>query len=74
MGLATASSGKYEQSIEKAKKAIVLDPDDTLAYASLAFSQLHLDQLSDAEVTLQRVGTKARVAVFSRSVGISSHC
>ena len=53
-GFATTGSGKFELSIEAAKKAIALDPDLSLPYASLAFSNLHLGRLADAEAALQR--------------------
>jgi tetratricopeptide (TPR) repeat protein len=53
-GFATTATGRYELSIEAGEKSIAIDPDATLAYGSAAFSQLHLDRLSDAEATLQR--------------------
>ena len=53
-----SGSGKYELSIEEAKKAIALDPDTTPAYANLAFSYLRLDRLADAEATIQRASER----------------
>jgi len=47
-------SGKYEMSIEEARKAIALDPDFVPGYENLAFSYLYLDRLGEAESTLQR--------------------
>ena len=41
-----------------AKKAIALDPDLTLAYVNLAFSNLHLDRLADAEAAIQRASER----------------
>jgi eukaryotic-like serine/threonine-protein kinase len=52
-GFASQGSGKYEQSIEEAKKAIALDPDLTPAYANLASSHFYLDRTEEAEKTLQ---------------------
>ena len=57
-GFATTSPGNFETSIEAAQKAIGLDPDMTHAYASLAFSQLHLGRPGDAEATLQRASAR----------------
>ncbi len=57
-GFATTSPGNFESSIEAAQQAIGLDPDMTLAYASLAFSQLHLGRTGDAEATLQRASAR----------------
>jgi tetratricopeptide (TPR) repeat protein len=53
-GFATTATGRYELSIEAGEKSIAIDPDATLAFGSIAFSQLHLNRLSDAEATLQR--------------------
>ena len=53
-GFATTATGRYELSIDAGEKSIAIDPDSTLAYGSIAFSQLHLDRLSDAEAILQR--------------------
>src|SRR5262249_46183108 len=52
-GFTSQGSGKYEQSIEEAERAIALDPDMTPAYANLASSHLYLDRTEEAEKTLQ---------------------
>jgi eukaryotic-like serine/threonine-protein kinase len=52
-GFTSQGSGKYEQSIEEAKKAIALDPDLTPAYVNLAYSHFYLDRTEEAEKTLQ---------------------
>ena len=43
-GFTSQGSGKYEKSIEEAKRAIALDPDFTPGYADLAFSNFYLDR------------------------------
>jgi tetratricopeptide (TPR) repeat protein len=53
-GFSSQGTGRYEKSIEEAKKAIAIDPDFTPGYLSLAFSYFYLDRLSEAENTLQR--------------------
>jgi eukaryotic-like serine/threonine-protein kinase len=53
-GFAARSTGKYELAIDEADKAIALDPDQAPAYAGKAFSELHLNRLADAEVTIRR--------------------
>jgi tetratricopeptide (TPR) repeat protein len=53
-GFASQGTGKYEQSIEEAKKAIALDPAFMPYYVNLAFVYTYLDRLKEAEVTLQR--------------------
>jgi tetratricopeptide (TPR) repeat protein/predicted Ser/Thr protein kinase len=54
-GFISQGSGKYETSIEEARKAIALDPDLTPAYTNLASSYVYLDKPGEAENTLQRV-------------------
>ena len=57
-------TGKYEESIEEAKKAIALDPDFTPGYANLAYSYFYLDRagdlkhLADAENVIQRASER----------------
>jgi tetratricopeptide (TPR) repeat protein len=53
-GFATRNTGKYELAIDEADKAIALDPDQAAAYTGKAFSELHLNRLADAEVTIRR--------------------
>jgi tetratricopeptide (TPR) repeat protein len=53
-GLATISTGRYELSIAAADKALALDPDRGPTLSSKAFSQLSLNRLADAEITIRR--------------------
>jgi eukaryotic-like serine/threonine-protein kinase len=53
-GFATQGLGKYEESIEAARKSITLDPDVTPAYINLAYSYFYLDRMGEAENILQR--------------------
>ena len=53
-GLATIGTGKYELSIAAADKALALDPDQGPPYSSKASSQLSLNRLADAEITIRR--------------------
>jgi tetratricopeptide (TPR) repeat protein len=46
-------TGKYENSIEEARKAIQLDPDLNMAYSNLADDYRNLDRLSDSEKVLE---------------------
>jgi len=51
-------TGKYEKSVEEAKKAIQLDPDFAIAYANLAYAYINLDRLEEAEDTLRRAAER----------------
>jgi serine/threonine protein kinase/Tfp pilus assembly protein PilF len=54
--------GKFEKAVEQAKKAIALDPDFPFAYVNLAYNNLYLDRLGEAEIALQRAsGRKLEV-------------
>jgi serine/threonine protein kinase/tetratricopeptide (TPR) repeat protein len=53
-GLATQSTGKYELSIAAADKALALDPDRGPTHNSKANSQLALNRLTDAEITVRQ--------------------
>ena len=53
-GLATIGTGRYELSIAAADKALAIDPDRAPSYNSKVVSQLRLNRLADAEVTLHR--------------------
>ncbi len=57
-GLASTGPGKFELSIEEAKKAIALDADQIPAYSSMAFSYIYLNRLLDAEATIQRASER----------------
>ena len=52
-GFSTQGTGRYEQSIEEAKKAIALDPDYAPAYVNLAYSYFYLGCSEEAEKVLQ---------------------
>jgi eukaryotic-like serine/threonine-protein kinase len=53
-GFMYQGSGKYEQSIVEAQKAIALDPDFTPGYVNLAFDNVYLDRLEEADNALDR--------------------
>jgi eukaryotic-like serine/threonine-protein kinase len=53
-GFVTQGAGKFEESIEEAKRSIALDPDIAWGYVNLAFSYISLDRLPEAENTIQR--------------------
>jgi eukaryotic-like serine/threonine-protein kinase len=53
-GLATQSTGKYALSIAAADKALALDPDRGPEFNSKANSQLSLNRLTDAELTIRQ--------------------
>ncbi|MBV9082121.1 MAG: protein kinase [Acidobacteriaceae bacterium] len=57
-GFILQSSGRYEESIEEAKKAIALDPDLTPAYANLAASYFNLGRLQAAEHTIEQASQR----------------
>ncbi len=50
--------GKYEKAVERAKKAIELDPDFPIWYNLLAFAYQELDRLGEAETALQRASER----------------
>jgi tetratricopeptide (TPR) repeat protein len=50
--------GKYEKSVEEAKKVIELDPDVVFGYNVLAWSYQFLDRQAEAETTLQRAAER----------------
>ena len=47
-GFGSQGTGRYEQSIDEAKKALALDPEFTPADINLAFSYFYLDRLDEA--------------------------
>jgi tetratricopeptide (TPR) repeat protein len=53
-GFATRSTGKYDLSIAAADKSLALDPDRGAPYSAKASSQLNLNRLADAEITIRR--------------------
>jgi len=50
--------GKYEKSVEEAKKVIEIDPDLVFGYNVLAWSYQFLDRQAEAEATLQRASER----------------
>jgi tetratricopeptide (TPR) repeat protein len=50
--------GKYEKSVEEAKKVIEIDPDIVFGYNVLAWSYQFLDRQAEAEATLQRASER----------------
>jgi len=52
-GFNTQGTGRYEKSIEEAKKTIALDPDVVFGYLNLAFSYFYLDRPGDAASAIQ---------------------
>jgi tetratricopeptide (TPR) repeat protein len=57
-GFCTQGTGRYELSIEASKKAIALDPDHPIPYASLVSSYLFLHRLQEAEDTIRRMSER----------------
>jgi tetratricopeptide (TPR) repeat protein len=53
-GFATTATGRYELSVKMGEKAIAIDPDETIAYDSVAFSYLHWGRPQDADMMIQR--------------------
>jgi tetratricopeptide (TPR) repeat protein len=53
-GIIYPVSGKYEQALEEARKAIELDPDFAIGYNLLELSYEYLDRLGEAENALLR--------------------
>ena len=52
-GVVYPAFGKYEKAVEQARKALELDPDFALAYGDLAFDNVYLDRLGQAQEILQ---------------------
>ena len=55
-GFATRSTGRYEQAIAAAERAMALDPEggSALSYRNKAHSELYLNRLDAAEATIRR--------------------
>jgi serine/threonine protein kinase/Tfp pilus assembly protein PilF len=53
-GFVSQGSGRYEKSLEEAKIAVGIDPDFSPGFINIAFSYFYLDQLPEAEETVQR--------------------
>ncbi len=52
-GVVYPAFGKYERAVEAASKAVELDPDFAIGYSDLAFNNVFLDRLGQAEKSLQ---------------------
>ncbi|HEV2696490.1 MAG TPA: hypothetical protein VGU90_00760, partial [Terriglobales bacterium] len=50
-GFISQSTGRYQQSIGEAKKALEMDPEFTPAYINLGFSNFYLDRFDEAKDT-----------------------
>ena len=57
-GFASQGSGKYQEAIEEAKKAIGLDPDFVPGYGNIASAYIYLDQPEEAEKILQQASER----------------
>ena len=57
-GFSSQGTGRYEQSIDEAKRAIALDPDFTPAYVNWSFGELYRDRPDAAEVALQKAADR----------------
>jgi len=53
-GISTHGTGRFERAIETAQKEIMVHPDSSFGYGSLAFSYFFLDRFSEAESILQQ--------------------
>jgi hypothetical protein len=51
-------SGQYEKSIKEATLAIGIDPDFSPGYVSIAFDDLYLDRLTEAEKAIQQASER----------------
>jgi eukaryotic-like serine/threonine-protein kinase len=52
-GVVYPAFGKYEKAVEESRKAVELDPDFAIGYSDLAFDNVYLGRLGQAEKTLQ---------------------
>ena len=50
--------GKYEKGIEAAGKAVELDPGFSIAYSNLAYNNVYLDRLGQAEEILKMASAR----------------
>ena len=61
-GSISQQTGRYDQSIEEAKKALALDPDFTPGYINLGFSDFYVDRLAEAKRAVdQALGRKLNI-------------
>ena len=57
-GFSTQGTGRYEKSIEEAKKAIALDPDNVPSYNNLANAYLYSGRTIEAEITMRQAAER----------------
>jgi len=57
-GFSSQGTGRYERSIEEAKKAIALDPDNVPSYNNLADAYLYSGRTAEAEITMRRAAER----------------
>jgi eukaryotic-like serine/threonine-protein kinase len=53
-GFSSQGTGRYEQSIDEAKKVLAMDPDFTPGYINLGLSYFYLDRFNDAKSTVDQ--------------------
>jgi len=53
-GFAAPGTGRFEQGIEEARKALALDPDFSFGYQNIAFNAFYSDRLAEAENAVQQ--------------------
>lgn len=57
-GLSSQGTGRYETTIKEAEIAIGLDPEVTPAYLNLAYGNIYLDRMPQAEAAVQRLSAR----------------
>jgi serine/threonine protein kinase/tetratricopeptide (TPR) repeat protein len=57
-GLSTKGTGRWERSIEAARKTIVADPDFVFGYSGLATSNFFVDRFDEAENAIQQAAAR----------------
>ena len=65
-GFATRSTGRYEQAIAAAERAMALDPEggSALSYRNKAHSEIYLNRLDAAEATIRRAEERKLAADY----------
>jgi tetratricopeptide (TPR) repeat protein len=57
-GFSSQGTGRYEQSIQAARRAIAFDPELTPAYVNIAFGEFYRDRVEDAKAALGRAAER----------------
>ena len=57
-GFSSQGTGRYEQSIAAAQRAITLDPDLTPAYVNIAFAEFYRDRMDEAKAALDHAAER----------------